>query len=155
MKFKTILSLVAIMAVFVVSAVSEPNKKGSECKGRKHFYEELNLNDDQALKLKLLRVDTQKDHILHSAEVKKVRDKIKAELLKEKPSKSVLTGYAKELGKLHTALTEKRFERLLQTKEILNSEQFEKLLSKKMLMEERKHMKHGMHKGKGGCKDKH
>jgi Spy/CpxP family protein refolding chaperone len=142
------------MAVFVVPSLAQPDEGGPPCK-RGMFWEELKLTDDQATQLKLLKVDTQKDHILHFAEVKKVREKIKAELLKEKPSKSALTGFSKELGKLHTALSEKRMERFLKTKEILNKEQFEKLLSKEMLKEGRKHMKHFKHKCKGECNCKH
>ena len=88
----------------------------------------------------------QKEHVLHFGEVKKVRNKIKEELLKEKPSQGTLNGYAKEAGKLHGKLSEKRMAHFLKVKEVLTKEQFEKLLSNEFLKDMFHHKRQGKHK---------
>ena len=142
---KVLLCIAMSVALIAFSAAAQP--PDSECPHAKmRIADELNLTDDQATQLKLLRLDMQKEYILHGDEVKKVREKIKAELLKEKPSKSALTGYADELGKLHARLSVKRIENLEKVKAILNKDQFEKLLSKEFL--------EGMCRDKKECKGK-
>jgi len=140
---KLLSGLVLSAAVIVFSAAAQPPDK--DCPHAKmRPADELNLTDEQATQLKLLRLDMQKEQIMHGSEVKKIREKIKAEMLKEKPSKTVLTGYAEELGKLHAKLSTKRVENLLKVKDVLNKEQFEKLLSKEFL--------EGMCRDKKECK---
>lgn len=141
MKPKLIIPFLMLVLIAAVSGIAQPNEPKPLCK-QMPFIEELNLTDDQATQLKLLKLDMKKEHILHIAEVKKTRDKIKDELLKEKPSQNSLNGYAKELGKLHGELEKKRLGHFLKVKEALNKEQFEKLLSKESLREMHKYKKH-------------
>lgn len=145
MKYKLIIPLLSIIFMFSTPLIAQPNNP--EHYGRhKGFIEELNLNDEQATQLKLLKLDMQKEHVLHFGEVKKVRNKIKEELLKEKPSQGTLNGYAKEAGKLHGKLSEKRMAHFLKVKEVLTKEQFEKLLSKEFLKDMFHHKRQGKHK---------
>jgi len=149
---KFMIGIAVSVLLITLSVAAQP--PDSECPHmKKRIAEELNLNDEQATQLKLLKLDMQKEYILHSDEVKKIREKIKAEMLKEKPSKAVLNGYADELGKLHAKLSTKRIENLMKVKEVLNKEQFEKLLSKEFLegmcrdrkdAKGKKMMRHGM-----------
>lgn len=144
MRYKSIIPLLSIIVIFATPLIAQP--ENPEHYGRhKGFIEELNLTDEQHTQLKLLKLDMQKERILHFDEVKKVRNKIKEELLKEKPSQGALNGYAKELGKLHGKLEEKRLAHFLKVKEVLAKEQFEKLLSKEMF-HNKKHGKYGKHK---------
>lgn len=132
MKYKTIIPLITL--AFMVSIPLYAQSANPEQRGKRHgFWEELNLTDEQSAQLKLLKLDIQKEHIIHFDEVRKVRNKIKDELLKEKPSQGTLNGYAKELGGLHGKLEEKRLAHFLKVKEVLTKEQFEKLLSKDFL----------------------
>lgn len=148
MRYKSIIPLLSIIVMFATPLIAQPENP-EHCGGHKGFIEELNLTDEQHTQLKLLKLDMQKERILHFDEVKKVRNKIKEELLKEKPSQGTLNGYAKELGKLHGKLSEKRMAHLLKVKEVLSKEQFEKILSKELRKEmfhNKKHGKYGKHK---------
>ena len=150
MKYKVIIPLLAIIVMLATPLFAQP--ENPEHHGRnKAVMEDLNLNDDQQTKLKLLKLDMHKEHILHFDEVKKIRNKIKEELLKEKPSQGTLNGYAKEIGKLHGKLSEKRMAHLLKVKEVLSREQFEKILSREF-HKGRSH--HNKKQGKSGGKGK-
>ena len=148
MKHKGIIPLFTFVFMVFLPLYAQPDNP-EECGKHKRFVEELNLTDEQHTQLKLLKLDMQKEHILHFDEVKKTREKIKEELLKEKPSQGKLNEYAKELGKLHGKLEEKRLAHFLKVKEVFTKEQFEKLLSKEFMYEMRKQWR-----GKGKGKDR-
>ncbi len=132
-RFLTILSVLVL--ILVAGSNAQPDCGDMGCHGKhREFIKELGLTDDQQTKLQLLKLDAKKERVLHYAEVKKVRDKVKTELLKEKPSKSVLDGFSVEIGKLHGELSKKRMVHFLKVKEVLNKEQFKKLLSKEGMM---------------------
>ena len=145
MKHQSIIPLLSILLMVATPLVAQPDNP-KQCDRHKGFIEELKLTDEQATQLKLLKLDMQKEHVLHFGEVKKVRDKIKKEMLKEKPSQSTLDGFAKELGKLHGELEKKRFKHFLKIKGALNKDQFEKILSKAFLKDMFHHKKYGKHK---------
>ncbi|MBN2188309.1 MAG: periplasmic heavy metal sensor [Chitinispirillaceae bacterium] len=62
-------------------------------------------------------------------QMKKVREKVREELLKDTPSKPALDEYAAQLAGLHKQLIQNRHDHLLQTKTVLTAEQFSKLVS--------------------------
>ena len=126
MKYKVLIPLLSIIAMVATPLIAQPEDP-EHCGKHKEFMQKLNLTDEQHTKIKLLKLDMQKEHVLHFDEVRKIRNKIKEELLKEKPSQGTLNGYAKELGKLHGKLSEKRMAHLLKVKEVLSKEQFEKI----------------------------
>ena len=147
MKYKVFIPLLSIIVMLATPLFANPDGAGHGDKHR-HAFEELNLTDEQHTKIKLLKLDMQKEHVLHFDEVRKIRNKIKEELLKEKPSEAKLNGYAKELGKLHGKLSEKRMAHLLKVKEVLSTEQFENILSKEFRKEMLHNKKHGKRGGK-------
>jgi Spy/CpxP family protein refolding chaperone len=88
----------------------------------------------------------------HFEAVRKVRDKIKDELLKDSPSRKTLYGYAGELGELHKQITKERSNHLLKVKKILNPEQFKKLIEHENRMGKGKFGNRGHRKGRRGGK---
>jgi Spy/CpxP family protein refolding chaperone len=106
------------------------------------IWAELNLTADQKVKLKTMREDAQQSRTAIFDKMKDLRDKSKQELLKEKPSKDVLYGYAKQLAEEQKILAEHMADHMLKLKSILTKEQFEKVLSKDFFM--------GMQKEHGG-----
>ena len=90
---------------------------------------ELNLTQDQKTKLKALRMQMKESRQQIFNQMKGVRNKIKEELLKDKPSKTVLDGYASQLGELSKQIAQKLADHLLQVKAILTPEQFTKLVN--------------------------
>jgi Spy/CpxP family protein refolding chaperone len=63
-------------------------------------------------------------------QMKSLREKSKAELLKQNPSKKVLDEYASQFGELNKQFAQKRADHMLKIKAILTPEQFTKLLSR-------------------------
>lgn len=111
--------------------------------------EELELTEEQMTKLEVLHLDHKKAHVLKRPEMREIRDKVKEELLKEKPNQGKLDKYAEEMGRIHAEITKKRHQHLLEVKEVLSAEQFEKLVE----MEGKWHGRrggHGKHRG-GRC----
>jgi Spy/CpxP family protein refolding chaperone len=90
---------------------------------------ELNLTQEQQVKLRAQHKQMLEEGKVIFEEMKKVREKVREELLKDKPSKSTLDDYASQLAGLHKQLIQKHHEHLLQTKAILSPEQFSKLLN--------------------------
>jgi len=149
MKKKTAL-VVAVACGLLLSAITvsaQPGEgQGRDPEGkfeRSHrMWKDLNLTDDQKAKLKTLHDEMQQVRKKHFDAVKKVRDKIKDELLKDSPSQKTLHGYAGELGELQKQMTKERSDHLLKVKKLLKPDQFKKLLDHEQ----------GMGKGKFGRK---
>jgi Spy/CpxP family protein refolding chaperone len=91
---------------------------------------ELGLNADQNAKLKTLHSEMKIAHKEHIEKIKALREKSREELLKPKPDKTVLYGFAGEIGALQKIMAEKEADHLLKIKAILTPEQFDKLLSR-------------------------
>jgi Spy/CpxP family protein refolding chaperone len=99
---------------------------------RQKWWAQLNLTADQKAKLKTLRAEMKDFRKANFEKMKSLLDKNKAELLKAAPNRSVLFGYAKEMGDLHETMSEHMADHMLKMKSILTKEQFEKLLSRDM-----------------------
>jgi Spy/CpxP family protein refolding chaperone len=100
---------------------------------QKHFQglvNDLKLTPDQQSRLKTQHQQMREEGKAVFKEMKKVREKVRAELLKDKPSKPALDEYATQLAGLHKQLIQKRHEHLLQAKAILTPEQFSKLVNR-------------------------
>jgi Spy/CpxP family protein refolding chaperone len=102
------------------------HKEGQE---RGHIWKELNLTDEQKAKLKELRSGQAPAHKKEGETMRDVRQKIKAELLKEKPDRVALNKLTDEIANSHRQMARDRTEHLLKVKQILTKEQFEKMLS--------------------------
>ncbi len=90
---------------------------------------DLKLTPDQQTKLKAQHKQMRKEGKLIFEQMKGIRDKVRSELLKDKPSKAALDDYAAQLAELHKQLIRKRHEHLLEAKAILTPEQFSKLVN--------------------------
>jgi|WetSurMetagenome_2_1015567.scaffolds.fasta_scaffold00110_27 Spy/CpxP family protein refolding chaperone len=96
---------------------------------RHKIWAQLGLSPDQKAKLKDMRKQMMEFRRQSFDRMKALLDKSKEELLKPSASKAVLYGYAKEIGDLHKAMSERMADHMLAIKSILSKEQFEKLLS--------------------------
>ncbi len=96
---------------------------------RHRLWAQLNLTEDQKAKLKGMRSEMREFRKQNFEKMKALLDKSKEELLKPSPSKTVLYGYAKEMGELHKAMSEHMANHMLTIKSVLTKEQFAKLLS--------------------------
>jgi Spy/CpxP family protein refolding chaperone len=113
----------------------------------KKKFAELNLTADQKEKLKALH----KEGIAAAKplfdQMRAVREKAKAELLKASPSKQVLDDYASQLGDLHKQLVQNLHVQALTAKTILTPEQFSKMMNFQWMGPEPGMA--GIHRGKG------
>jgi Spy/CpxP family protein refolding chaperone len=90
---------------------------------------DLKLTQNQQAELKAQHKQMREKGKEIFEQMKKVREKVRAELLKDKPSKPALDDYAAQLAGLHKQLIQNRHEHLLQAKAILTPEQFSKLVN--------------------------
>ena len=134
---KSIKQLLLPLCMGVLLAVPfESNAKGkgrggyNKGKMSHRLWAQLNLTDEQKTKLKELHEEMLQIRKDHYQKVNDFRIKMKDELLKEKPSRQVLSNYAQQLGALHQDLTQKRTEHLLDIKGVLTPEQFTKVVDK-------------------------
>jgi Spy/CpxP family protein refolding chaperone len=127
-KAMTIALLAGSLAMSPVALSAQPSDS-AKAKHMEKMFADLNLTQDQKTKLKALHEQQKDQHKQVFDQMKALREKTKAELLKPQPSKQVLDGYAAQFGDLHKQLAQKRTEHLLQVKAILTPEQFTKLLS--------------------------
>ena len=125
-----------------LSIHAQPPKSDGQNDHQK-VWAELNLTSDQKAKLKDLHAGMQQTRKEYFDKVKALRQKSKDELLKDKPSSSLLYGYAKELSDLDRVFAEKRVDHLLKVKQILNTDQFSKLVNKEWSGERRMHDDNG------------
>lgn len=147
--------LAASLAFASIAAVAKPPK---DC-GRPHhrMWNDLKLTEDQKGKLKTLHEEMMSVRDKHFETVKVVRIKIKNELLKDTPSRTVLYGYAGKLGELHKQMSKERGDHLLKVKAIFTPEQFSKMIDKDLNengpgpLHGNKKCRNGKGKGCTGC----
>jgi Spy/CpxP family protein refolding chaperone len=96
----------------------------------KKFDEELNLTPEQNTRLQALREEGKAARKQHMQKMKDVRQKMKDELSKEKPDGTKLMELASQTADLVEQQTRAQMDHLLKVKQILNKEQFEKMLSR-------------------------
>jgi protein CpxP len=150
---KKYLFLVSSLIV-VLSAASFAGKGGDDqCNHDRKgthggAWKALNLTDKQKQQLKDLREEGKSEIKEHFKNVREIREKIKDELLKEKPDKKALEKYGEQLGKLHVEMHINKTDHMLKVKEILSPEQFKMLLEKenRLRMGSRNHRKSRQHR---------
>jgi len=128
MKTKMFLCAVLLAVTLLPCAGFADGKNGPprEHPGKKMFAE-LGITPEQEAKLKEIHsawVPTKK---LYLKQIEVVRQKIKVELQKEKPSKSAMNKCAAEIGNLHKQMNLASVDRLMKVKAVLTPEQFNKL----------------------------
>jgi Spy/CpxP family protein refolding chaperone len=151
MRHGTIVGMFLCSILFGAAAAVPHHDSTAAVKDSAHqkWWSELDLTADQKTKLKGLRVDMKEFRKANFEKMKALLDKSKDELLKAAPSKTVLYGYAKEMGELHRTEAEHMVDHMLKMKSVLTKEQFEKLI--KMGLRRGPHGMDGkMHKGGPG-----
>jgi Spy/CpxP family protein refolding chaperone len=141
---KTLISSLCLLSIVFSTAFSQPGNPSHRKEGPQYNWADLGLTEDQKAKLKEIHEEMADARKENFEAVKALRVKIKEELLKNDPAKSMLDSYADELGKLHKEMSRARNEHLLKVKKILTAEQFSKVVNKEWLSK----------KGKTGHKGK-
>jgi len=95
---------------------------------REKTIKKLGLTDDKLSKIKNLDIGMDIQEKDAWEKIKTVYQKEKEELLSQNPSQPAVYGYSKEISDLQSEVAEKKLEYLLKIKEILNPNQFKKLL---------------------------
>ena len=127
MKTKMFLCVVLLaVALFPCSGFADGKKGTREHPGKKMFAE-LGVTSEQEAQLKEIHAAAAPAKKLRQQQLEVVRQKIKVELQKEKPSRSALNKYAAEAGNLHKQMNLASIDRLLKIKAVLTPEQFNKL----------------------------
>lgn len=121
--------LAGMLALSPLAVTAQPSDS-ARAKNMEKMFADLNLTKDQKEKLTSLHEALNGSHKQVFDQMKALREKIKAELLKQQPSKQVLDGYVAQFGDLHKQLAQKRIDHMLRVKAILTPEQFAKLLSR-------------------------
>ena len=121
-------------------------KGGCEKAGPGHRVEmmakHLDLSDDQLTAIKAIHEDSKKDGIEKRKELKRLRNELKGEMLKDNPSEKTVLGINSKMGALKTEMKALKLKTRLAVREELTSEQRDKMLVKGG---------HGGHGGRGGC----
>jgi len=139
--------MLAFAMLLPASALAQEKQRG---KGEhmKERWAQLGLTPEQETKLKELHQKSAPARREQFKKIEEVRAKINAELLKEKPSKKVLDGYAAQMGNLHKQMNESAIDHLLKVKAILTPEQFKKFTEKGPMGGPGARM-HGRNRGEG------
>jgi len=127
MKTKLFLCAVLLAVAFLPCAGFADGKKAPREHPGKKMFAELGITAEQEAKLKEIHEASVPTKKLYLKEIEVVRQKIKVELQKEKPSKSALNKYAAETGNLHKKMNLASIDRLMKVKAVLTPEQFNKL----------------------------
>jgi Spy/CpxP family protein refolding chaperone len=111
-----------LSALFAVASVSADGKSGDHPARR--MWEELNLTADQEAKFKEINSRHAPARRESAQRIEELREKINQELLRDKPSKSVLIQYAGTIGELQKKMSLASVSHLLDVKAVLTPEQF-------------------------------
>jgi Spy/CpxP family protein refolding chaperone len=122
------LFLSACAGILLTSSVAFSAQPGDSTMEKHHqkMMADLKLTADQQSKIQTLHKDFQAAGKTLVEQMKGINEKVKAELLKDQPSKQVLDGYATQIADIQKQLLQKRYDHVLQVKTILTKEQFSK-----------------------------
>ena len=129
---RTIISMLAAVALLSSVAYASPDKDSGEKKGAKHehFYKELNLTDDQK---KALEENKNKNREQMKALFEGMREKrtlIRQELQKDQLDMEKINQTQNELKALQSQMLDNRLTGILEVRKILTPEQFKKFSTK-------------------------
>jgi Spy/CpxP family protein refolding chaperone len=127
MKTKLFLCVVGLAVTLLPNAGLADDKKDRREHPEKKIFAELGITPEQEAKLKEIRSASAPTKKLYLKQIDVVRQKVKVELQKEKPSKAALNKYAAEIGNLHKQMNLASIDRLLKVKAVLTPEQFNRL----------------------------
>jgi Spy/CpxP family protein refolding chaperone len=122
--------------------------------GDHQMWNDLQLNADQKSKLLTMHNEVKDLRKNQRDEINAVRQKIKEELSKSNSSKTILSGFVSDLGKLHEKQIQSHIDHMMQLKTILTPEQFQKVIDKEWNGSKMGMGRQGNHEGAGGCNPK-
>jgi len=102
---------------------------GTQSKGN-GMWNDLQLTAEQRTQIAKLHTEREDSRDKNITEIKTVRQKIRDELVKSNPSRTLLADYANELGKLHSEQMLQSIDRIIELKAILTPEQTQKLIDR-------------------------
>jgi Spy/CpxP family protein refolding chaperone len=126
-----VLFLSACTGILLASSIAfsaQPNDSTME-KHHQKMMADLKLTADQKTKIQARHKEMEKTGKALFDQMNGISEKVKAELLKDQPSKQALDGYATQLADIQKQLLQKRYDHVLQVKTILTKEQFSKHMS--------------------------
>lgn len=125
-----VIKSLCICTMLLVPMSSFAQMDGPEPGKFHHMCDDMNLTDEQKVKLKQLHQEIKSVRDKNFENARAIRMKIKDELLKESPSSSQLDSYASELGMIHKEIAIQHNNHLLKVKAVLTPEQFSRLVNK-------------------------
>jgi Spy/CpxP family protein refolding chaperone len=119
---------IALLSAVLVSATASADDKRGDHPARKMF-EELNLSAEQEAKFKEINSQYAPVRRENAHRIEELREKINQEILRDKPSKSMLIQYAGTIGELQKKMSLSSVNHLLDVKAVLTPEQFKTFVS--------------------------
>jgi Spy/CpxP family protein refolding chaperone len=118
----------ALLSAALASATASADDRRGDHPARK-MWEELNLTAGQEAKFKEINAQYAPARRENSQRIEELREKINQEILRDKPSKSVLIQYAGTIGELQKKMSLASVGHLLDVKAVLTPEQFKTFVS--------------------------
>lgn len=116
-------AMLAFTMLLPASVLSQERQRGGSG-GMREKMTQLELTPEQETKLRELHRQNAPARREQNRKINEVREKINAELIKDKPSIRVLDDYAAQMGNLHRQMNVFSIDHMLKVKAILTPEQF-------------------------------
>src|SRR5512141_365290 len=102
--------------ILVASSIASSAQPGESAMDKHHcaMMGDLKLSADQQTKIQTLHKDMMESGKALIDQMKGINEKVKAELLKDQPSKQALDGLAAQLAEIQKQLLQKRFDHMVQ-----------------------------------------
>jgi len=117
--------LIAVALAGVLPA-SADDRRGRGDHPARRMWEELNLSADQEAKFREINARHAPVRRDHSRRIEELRERINQELLKDRPSRSLLAQLAGQMGETQKKMNIASVEHFLDVKAVLTPEQFKK-----------------------------
>jgi len=119
---------VALLSVMFASAAALADDKRGDHPARK-MWEELNLTAEQEAQFREINSRYAPERRAQAQRIEELREKINQEILRDKPSRSVLIQYASQIGETQKKMSLASVDHLLSVKAVLTPEQFKTFVS--------------------------
>ena len=129
MKSKALLFL-AFLAVTLLPTIGMASDGEQASTSARRLWEELNLTPDQEAKFRDINAKHAPARRDHARRLEEVRARMNQELLKDRPSRSLLAQYAGQMGEFQKQMNIASVNHMLDVKAVLTAEQFNTFLSR-------------------------
>lgn len=123
MKRGRLLLCVALLSAVLFSATASADDKRGDHPA-KRMWAELNLTVEQEAKFKEINSRYAPERKVQAQRIEELREKINQEILRDKPSRSMLIQYAGQIGEIQKKMSLASVDHLLSVKAVLTTEQF-------------------------------